>query len=129
MTLLWPPQRMGDAYTAQGGSAMCISIVASFLSLFPFFFNKVCIFKSMDTNSEYKFKKQRLFALKSILSCTQLLSSIHHQNNSGIRNSFPPTSGQIPPISGCSEWIPWDLHTTHIRIGTTSPICTTFHIQ
>ena len=33
-----------------------------------------------------------------------------HQNNDAIVSGFPPTSGQIPPSSGSSNWPNWDPH-------------------
>ena len=33
-----------------------------------------------------------------------------HQNDDEIESGFPPTSGQIPPTSGSSDWPKWDPH-------------------
>ena len=33
-----------------------------------------------------------------------------YQNNNKIVNGYPPISCQIPPISGCSDWLGWCPH-------------------
>ena len=33
-----------------------------------------------------------------------------YQNNDNIGSGFPPTSGQMPPTSGSSDWLNWDPH-------------------
>ena len=44
-----------------------------------------------------------------------LLSDL--QENYNIRSGFPPTYGQILPISGCADWLDCDPHMAYIPPG------------